>query len=166
MSHTIKVQESSKLLRHNCEEFFSPLCKSLYFGCEWLICIITVQLFFHSWTLYKCHSNLIGSYTFNTYLSLMCRIFNLFTRRWKKAPSLLLHFCILNIVSPMIEKRGQTEQIKQHLLFWKQNSLKDFMRYISSFLLPSQWSYIWVLVYRLGKYLPYIYSKCVVARLW
>lgn len=133
MSHTIKVQESSKLLRHNCEEFFSPLCKSLYFGCEWLICIITVQLFFHSWTVYKCHSNLIGSYTFNTYLSLMWRIFNLFTRRWKKAP--FLHF---KYSKSNDWKKGANRADKTALTLLKTKFIKRFYEIYQFF--PSSFS--------------------------
>lgn len=116
-------------------------------------------MFFHNWTVYKCHSNLIDSYTFNPYLSLICRIFNLFTRRWKRHHICFFTFRILNIENSTTEKKGEAEQIKQHLLFWKQNTLKDYTRYISSFLLPSQCSYIWIFVYRLGKYLPSMYSK-------
>lgn len=110
----------------------------MHFGCEWLICIITVQLFFHNWTVYNCHSNLIGSYTFNPYLSLICRIFNLFTRRGKKATISAFIFCILSTVNPTTEKKGGNRADKTALTLVKKKCIKRFYKLHQFF--PSSFS--------------------------
>lgn len=109
----LKYKNPVRLLRHNCEEFCSPLCKSLHFG-EWLICIITAQLFFFflNCTGYESHSIFIDSYIFYPSLPLIIWILKLLIRKTKKIPSQLLHFSFHTCNSDTLN-RGKNKAAKK-----------------------------------------------------